>query len=388
MLLSMNMKDTNSAHNLLIDFTYVKRSEDLSTSLAIYGCRLIQGFLRYGHYNIHVLLWRETEALLEKLVGVPFEKIILDKEDIPGRYLRSFIRLCGILPPGLKRELRRREIRKVLLPSHFCSIFHFLLPYSQYAVIHDLFYHERNREFRGKLSFLKWRSLDFMFLRTYRQLITISNVVHDDVKRFTGRDSQVLHNSLAFDFNTPEKTVEGISGRPYILDVNSLHERKNPEVLIRALGLLKDSIPHILYLKVNRYCVDIRLRLEKLASNLGLEGRVIFDTDYRTESEIRYLYTHADLFVSPSLMEGFGWTPIEAAILKTPVLVSDIEIFKEVTCGKIPTFDPRSPEDLATHIQEILMNPPTQEKRKELADFFLETYSLKKQIERLEEILA
>ena len=34
------------------------------------------------------------------------------------------------------------------------------------------------------------------------------------------------------------------------------------------------------------------------------------------------------------------------------------------------------------------MNPPTLEERTELADFFLETYSLKKQIERLEAILA
>lgn len=384
----MNKKDTNSAHNLLIDFTYVKREQDLSNSLAIYGCRLIQGFQRYGHYNIHVLLWRETEALLDEFVGEPFEKIILDKEDIPGRYLRSFIRLCGILPPGLKKELRRRGIRKVILPSHYCSIFHFLLPYRQYAVIHDLFYHERNRELRGKLSFLKWCMFDFMFIRTYRHLITISNVVHDDVRRFTGRNSQVLHNSLAFDFNTREKAVESIGGRPYILDVNSLHERKNPEVLIRALSLLKDSIPHILYLKANRYCADIRVRLEKLASDLGLEDRVIIDTDYRTEGEIRYLYAHADLFISPSLMEGFGWTPIEAAILKTPVLVSDIDIFKEVTCGKIPTFDPRSPEDLAAHIKTVLDSPPSLEKRTELADFFLETYSLKKQIERLEDILA
>ena len=102
---------------------------------------------------------------------------------------------------------------------------------------------------------------------------------------------------------------------------------------------------------------------------------------------MRYLYSHADLFVSPSLKEGFGWTPIEAAILKTPVLVSDIVVLKEVTCGKIPTFDPHSPDDLAEHSQEILDNPPGERERTELADFFLDKYSLKNQIAQLEAII-
>lgn len=386
----MKKNESNPESNLLIDCTYIKDNNDLSDSLAFYGCRLIQGFLRYGHYTIHVLLWRDIEARLDNLVGEPFDKIILDKDEIPARYLRSYNRLRGILPPGLKDELRRRSIQKVLLPSHYNSFFHFLHPFTQYTVVHDLFYIERNREFRGKMSYLKWRIRDKLSLRLYRHLITISKVVQDDVRHYAGKNSRVLYNSLAFDFDIPEKTVEGISGKPYILDVNSLQERKNTAALIRALGMLKDRIPHVLYLKVksNLYFEEIRQRLERLASDYGVKDRVIFDSEFRTVGELRYLYTHADLFVSPSLLEGFGWTPIEAAILKTPVLVSDIDIFKEVTCGKIPTFDPRSPEDLAAHIQEILMNPPTLEERTELADFFLETYSLKKQIERLEAILA
>ena len=381
-------KEANPTRNLLIDYTYMPNGQDLSNSLAIYGSRLIQGFQRYGHYCIHVLLWRDTEAYLDKLVGGPFNKIVLDKKDVPARCRRSYNRLRGILPPGLTEELERRKIEKVLLPAHLNSIFHFRRPFTHYVIIHDLFYHEVQRALRGRLSFLKWRTLDFLSIWMYRHLITISNVTHDEVRRFTGRESQVLYNSLPFSFNIPEETVESICGKPYILDINSLQERKNTEVLIRAMDLLKESIPHILYLKVGRFYPEVRLRLEQLVSDLGLQDRVLFDTDYRSEGEIRYLYAHADLFVSPSLKEGFGWTPIEAAILKTPVLVSDIEIYQEVTCGKIPTFNPHAPEDLAAHILEILDNPPSLEERTELADFFLETYSQKKQIERLEAILA
>ena len=132
----MKKNESNPESNLLIDCTYIKDNNDLSDSLAFYGCRLIKGFLRYGHYTIHVLLWRDIEARLDNLVGEPFDKIILDKDEIPARYLRSYNRLRGLLPPGLKDELRRRSIQKVLLPSHYNSFFHFLHPFTQYTVVH------------------------------------------------------------------------------------------------------------------------------------------------------------------------------------------------------------------------------------------------------------
>jgi glycosyltransferase involved in cell wall biosynthesis len=99
------------------------------------------------------------------------------------------------------------------------------------------------------------------------------------------------------------------------------------------------------------------------------------------------MYAHADLFVTPSLMEGFGWTPLEAAILKVPVLTSNIDVMREVACGKLETFDPYSPEDLAAHMERILNNPPDEQTRQELADFFLEKYSLKAQIDGLTNVL-
>ena len=380
-------KEEKAKQNLLIDCTYIRKRLRAEDSLVIYAGRLIQGLLRYGHYSIHVLLWREKEDILDSLAGQAFEKIVLDHDDVPLRYYTTYYRMLGILPPRLKEELSRRKITKVIQPSHYLSFFHYTRPFEHYVVLHDLFYYDYNREARGKLSYFKWTLRDRMFLRRYKYIITISNAVHDELLEHIGKESLVLHNSLAFDFDIPEETVEAVRGKKYILDINSFQKRKNTAMMIRALALLKDSIPHVLYLKGNHYDVVNRPALEELVSELGLEDRVIIDIAFRTEGEIRYLYTHADLFISPSLKEGFGWTPVEAAILKTPVLVSDLEVFREITCGRIPTFDPHSPEDLAAHILEILNDPPSGEEKTELAGFFLEQYSLKKQIERLEEIL-
>ena len=128
--------------------------------------------------------------------------------------------------------------------------------------------------------------------------------------------------------------------------------------------------------------------MKKLVEELKLKDRVILDDSYRSKEEMRYLYRHADLFVSPSIKEGFGWTPIEAAILETPVLISNIDVLVEVSCNKLPTFNPHSPEELADKMFDILNNPPDENKRKELAIFYLNNYSLKNQIEKMVEFFS
>ncbi len=381
------MNNNVPTRNLLIDCSNFEEGWVASSSLFIYAVRLIKGFLQYGHSRVHVLIRKEMEERMDKLIGVDYNKIVLDKEDLHSD-CKMYYRIFGVLPRKLKVELRERKIRTVLQPTHRHSFLYYHRPYKQFTVIHDLFLYDNVRAWRGRLSYFIWRLYHWMLVRKFPHLITISKASHDELLRRDGRKSQIVHNSFAFDFMIQERTVETVSGKSYILDINRFAPYKNAELLIRALGLLKNRIPHVLYLKGDHSFGDHHQYLARLAKELGLENRVIFDIDYRTEGELRYLYSNADLFVSPSLKEGFGWTPIEAAILKTPVLVSDLEIFKEVTCGKIPTFDPHSPEDLAVHIMEILNNPPTIKERTELAEFFLETYSLKKQIERLEEILT
>ena len=380
-------KDGNPARNLLIDFSFFTANRGEISSLVLYAIRLIKGFQQYGQYPVYVLLWRNMEGVLDKLIGQEYNKIVLDRFEHFSEN-KLLYKVFGILPRELKKELNSRDIGTVILPTHLQNFFFFPRPFKYFTVVHDLFEYDLARERRGRLNYFIWRMYHRFLMWRFPDFITISQATHDDLLRRDFRHSKIVHNSLAFDFKIPEQTVETVRDKEYILDINRFPPYKNTELLIRALNLLKDKVPHILYLKGDRFFEDHRLYLERLVSELGLGDRVIFDIDYRTEGEIRYLYTHADLFVSPSLKEGFGWTPIESAILKTPVLVSELDVFKEVTCGRIPTFDPYSPEDLAEKMLGMLNDPPSMRERMELADFFLEQYSLKKQIERMEEILT
>ena len=371
--------------NLLIDCSYIGEGWNKSDSILLYATRLIQGLKKYSQVHVVVLTWKDKENFIDDMVGCRVDKIVIERKELTTSW-RPYYRLTGFLPKKIKEEIKSRKITDVLLPFH-CEVL-FFYPHSirHYAIAHDMLIYDMNQREKSSVKYYLWSKYQNFLTRKFTRLISISCATHDEILSKTGIDSDIVYNSIPFDFQKSEECVEAVSGLSYILDVNRYDQRKNPETLIRALFLLRNKIPHILYLKGEGDNGGFA-GLRELVKELGMQQRVIFDMKYRTEGEMRYLYTHADLFVSPSLKEGFGWTPVEAAILKTPVLVSDIDVFREVTCGKLSTFDPHSPEDLAQHILDMLSNPPSMEKRTEISEFFLETYSLKRQVHQLVQIL-
>lgn len=75
------------------------------------------------------------------------------------------------------------------------------------------------------------------------------------------------------------------------------------------------------------------------------------------------LYRHADLFVFLSLIEGFGYPPIEALRMGTPVLCSDIGVLKEVTGELAHHVAPQSAEQAGQAIHRLCDAPWTQPQR-------------------------
>ena len=72
------------------------------------------------------------------------------------------------------------------------------------------------------------------------------------------------------------------------------------------------------------------------------------------------LYQGADLFVSPSLMEGFGFTPIEAAMHQVPVISSKEGCFVEAGGSETKYIDPLSVHEMKEAIVDIQQSPDLQ----------------------------
>ena len=368
-------------YNLLIDCASFDRGLNIC-SLDYYVIRLIKGFYEDGVFQVFVLVDEKKKFLFDELVGIDVPKIVINQEKIVSFWAQ---RLLGIIP--FKKELKSKRIDVVLKTDLFTCNYYFGKTYHHHVIVHDMFPYYSVKNTMGPIRYQLWRFFRKVLTSKVKHFITISEATRKELLSLEGKDSDVVYNSLPFDYSVNETIVDSVRNIHYILYVSRFEKYKNAETLIRAFARIKDSYNHVLYLKGDMHHPRDYQELKCLVSDLGLDDRVIFDRRHLTEGEMRYLYSHADLFVHPSLKEGFGWTPIEAAVLKTPVIVSDIDVIKEVTCGRIPVFTPDSPEDLAYMMVKTLNNPPSNEEREQLKLFYMNRYSLKNQIDRMTEVI-
>lgn len=135
---------------------------------------------------------------------------------------------------------------------------------------------------------------------------------------------------------------------PFVLHVGGLTRRKNIETVLRAMTLVCGQVDDLALLVVGQD--DPALR--KIAEGTPLEERLQF-TGYCARDLMPAIYSAAECLVYPSLLEGFGLPPIEAMSFGTPVIVSDIPVFREILDDGVIFCDPHSSLDLARKVLSI-----------------------------------
>ena len=104
---------------------------------------------------------------------------------------------------------------------------------------------------------------------------------------------------------------------PYLLAFDSLSAHKNIGRLLRAFASIRAQVPHTLVLVGHRPVgTDQAAEIAALGDRLQMTG-------YVPDAEIMPLLEHADLFVFPSLYEGFGLPVLEAQAAGTAVACSN-----------------------------------------------------------------
>ena len=99
-----------------------------------------------------------------------------------------------------------------------------------------------------------------------------------------------------------------------------------------------------------------RAALRARIHELRLEPHVRFLDSLRDE-EVKLAYHAADVVVQPSLIEGFGLTLVEAMQCGTPVVASDIPVFREVVGDAALLVDPLRPAAIARGLRGVLVDP-------------------------------
>jgi glycosyltransferase involved in cell wall biosynthesis len=79
--------------------------------------------------------------------------------------------------------------------------------------------------------------------------------------------------------------------------------------------------------------------------------------EHVTDSDLRALLTGADALLYPSLYEGFGLPPLEAAACGTPALVSDLPVLRESTRGQAVLLPPGDVPAWTAALRAVLEDP-------------------------------
>jgi glycosyltransferase involved in cell wall biosynthesis len=142
--------------------------------------------------------------------------------------------------------------------------------------------------------------------------------------------------------------------RPYVLAVGNLQPRKNLARLIEAWALLAaDNADRGRQLVVAGGFRGRRDGATGLAIQLHIGDRVAFPGFVRDE-DLPALYSGADLYVMPSLYEGFGLPVLEAMACGTPVACSNTTSLPEAAGGAAALFDPEDPAAIAAALRPLL----------------------------------
>ena len=130
------------------------------------------------------------------------------------------------------------------------------------------------------------------------------------------------------------------SDRPYFVTVGTIEGRKNHILLLRLWKRLAermgDDAPRLVLIGQRGWEADHALAM--LDRCAVLRGAVV-EMGQCDDVELAQLLMGARALLMPSFAEGFGMPVIEALQLGTPVIASDLPVFREIA-GDIPTFLP------------------------------------------------
>ena len=272
----------------------------------------------------------------------------------------------------LPLQLVKDRINVLHLPWHSAALLIKIRPVV--LTIHDL------TEYRLSTHYSRSRRLYRKIMlpissRLADRIIAVSEYTKSDIVRFLRVSSSkidVVSNAPSSRFKplsvTEYKSVlknkYGIA-EPFILYVGQIqHPNKNLVRLLRAFCKIGSDfgVHHKLVLCGKKHpSADIVYRT---VNELHLKKDVIF-TGYVPDEDLPYFYNNADLFVYPSLFEGFGIPPLEALSCGTPVIASNTSSLPEVIGNAGILVNPYDVDEIASSMIKVLRDETLQDKMRQ-----------------------
>jgi alpha-1,3-rhamnosyl/mannosyltransferase len=193
-------------------------------------------------------------------------------------------------------------------------------------------------------------------------VIVPSQATATDVARLfpAAQDKLVVTPYAADDFSSgppavPQGRLAQLALPPYLLSMGNTKPHKGLPTLLRAFAALAATMPDLRLVLVGVEPPGY-LQNELAGTPTEISNRVAFAGSV-SDAELRALYGGASAFVFPSLREGFGFPPLEAMALGTPVVCASAASLPEVVGEAAVTFPAGDQGALVDALARVLRGP-------------------------------
>ena len=235
--------------------------------------------------------------------------------------------------------------------------------------VHDLTHLVLPQFLPNKLAYLYAKFLIGYAVHKAEVVFTVSENSKKDILRFYRVPEEkiaVVYNAVDARFiHRQREDVEYLidkyklpRDKKVIMYVGNLKPHKNLPKLLEAYSEMKDRENTCLVLVGKAFdSEDLTPEIKKL----GIEDSVV-KTGIIVDNELVDFYNLADLFVFPSLYEGFGIPPLEAMACGTPVVCSNNSSLPEVVGDAAYMFNPYDVNQIKEAMENVLCNSSLAEK--------------------------
>lgn len=311
---------------------------------------------RYTRIGRHDGISRYTAGLVTALAKRhPVTMLISDHRqlemlpDLPWELIPS---PTSVGEPWVARTVNRLKPDVVFTPMQ--TMGGFGRKYRLVLTVHDLIYYRHPTPPRDLPAFVRglWRLYHLawwpqrLLLNRSDAVVTVSETTKGLIAehRLTKRPVHVVPNAADMPELAPGRAERTAAESKSLVYMGSFMPYKNVDTLVRATALLPEYTLHLM----SRVSDSERRRLTELAPG----ARIVFH-DGASDEEYAETLAAATALVTASHDEGFGIPLVESMTLGTPVVVSDIPIFREIGGEAALYFDADAPEQVAARVRHL-----------------------------------
>ncbi len=345
------------------------------SGVGIYVRKLISSLIEIDNDNKYYLLSSSLKDRFNKTVFKNNEKIKIKDYRIPVKIL-NFLWYKLKFPPMGFFFFKRLDIVHSTVPV--------IIPGGRKKIItvHDTC-------FIDKPLLVMKEAIDYFkkdFINSVKRadgIIAVSEFTKSRILDIAGKEFEdkirVINQGCDFDeieskkpdFDVPQK---------YLFFAGTIEPRKNLIRLIKAMEMVNKKDKELKLIISGKKGWAYKEILGYI-SKTDIQDNIII-TDYISRKELKYLYEKSFAVIIPSLYEGFGFAPLEAAYTNRPVLSSDIPVFHELYSDYPLYFNPLSYEDIADKILYLLYDENIVNEKIEKGREIKQKYSWRKTAEK------